>query len=140
VIDPASQPILQAVLRRESRSFLSYAGAAFPWAAAAGGPALAELHRAVKDEAAAVAALGRFLLRGRVAPPPFGAYPAAFTAYNFVALGCLLPRLVEEEATSIARLEADLAAVGPTARPPLEALLAVKRSCLARLRGLSTAA
>jgi hypothetical protein len=138
VIDSRTQAILEEVVRRESRSLLSYIGDAFPWTTTAGSPALATLDRVVKEEGAAVAALGRFLVRNHVMVPPAGAYPSSFTSYNFVALSFLVPRLEEEEKRSIAVLEADLGKIGDAARAPVEALLAIKKKNLEALSSLET--
>jgi hypothetical protein len=137
VIDPHSQAVLQDVVRRESRSLLSYIGDAFPWTTAAGGPALASLRQAVRDEGAAVTALGRFLVRHHAGLPYLGSYPASFTSWNFVALDFLLPRLVEEERRTIAELEAALPPLAEAVRGPVQALLAVKRRNLETLQALA---
>ena len=138
MIDSQTEAVLQGIVRRESRSLLSYIGDSFPWTTVAGMPALSALERIVKDEGAAVHALGRFLVRQHVTPPPLGSYPASFTSLNFVALSFLLPRLINEEHRSIAALQADLAAIAdPGAKMALEGLLAVKKRNLAALQGLA---
>jgi hypothetical protein len=138
VIDPRTEAILQGIVRRESRSLLSYIGDAFPWTTAGQTPALAALKGAVKDEAAAVNALGRFLVRQGSMPPFLGAYPASFTACNFVALNYLLPRLIDEERRSIAALRSDQDALGDAgSRLAVEGLLEVKMRNFAVLEGLA---
>jgi hypothetical protein len=137
VIDAQTQATLQEVLRRESRSLLSYVADAYPWTTAAGGPALASLNRHIREELAAVNALGRFLVRHRIDLPLLGQYPVAFTTCNFIALSYLLPRLADEERRSIAHLEADLRAIhDPAAREPVDALLAVKKRNLSAMEAL----
>ena len=58
MIDPNSQAGLEEIVRRESRSLLSYVGDSFPWTTAQGGPALARLQEAVRGSKEAVADLG----------------------------------------------------------------------------------
>jgi hypothetical protein len=138
VIDSQTEAVVQGIVRRESRSLLSYIGDSFPWTTAAGTPALTVLERIVKDEGAAIHALGRFLVRQHVTPPPLGSYPASFTSFNYVALSFLLPRLIDEEQRSIDALKADLVAVADAgAKMALEGLLAVKQRNLAALQGLA---
>lgn len=137
MIDAASQAVLQDILRRESRSFLAYIGDAFPWTTAAGGPAAAELNRLVKREVAAVTGLGRFLVKRKVMPNFIASYPAAFTACNFIALGWVVPRLLELQRQAIAELQADLAKVADEpSKQEAERLLGVKRETLAGLETL----
>jgi hypothetical protein len=141
VIDPQTEALLQAIVRRESRSLLLYVGAAFPWTTARGGPALDRLRQLIHEEADAVAALGRYLVRRRVTPPAPGAFPTAFTSYNFVALDYLLPRLAEAQRSAVAALEQDAAALrDPPARAEVKALLEVKRRTLAGLEALAAPA
>jgi hypothetical protein len=138
VIDPASQAVLQEVLRRESLSFLAYIGAAYPWATSADTPRLNILNKLIRQEVEAVASLGRFLVRHKVPQPFIGSYPMSFTSCNFIALGYLVPRLLEGQKRSIAELQADLARVqdGP-ARQELQRLLGVKKMTLAGLETLA---
>jgi hypothetical protein len=141
VIDPQTETLLQDIVRRESRSLLLYVGEAFPWTTTRGGPTLDRLKQLVHQEADAVAALGRYLVRRRVTPPALGAFPTGFTTYNFVALDFLLPRLAEQQRVDTAALERDLAAVGdPEARAQVQALLETKRLDLAGLEALAAAA
>jgi hypothetical protein len=138
VIDPHSEMVLQDIVRRESRSLLNYIGDAFPWTTAAGGPALVSLKQAVRDEAAAVTALGRFLVRNHASLPYLGSYPVGFTSWNFVSLDFLLPRLVDEERRSTADLQAAVAKLSDAAKAPAETLLAVKKRNLETLESLAT--
>ncbi len=139
MIDSQTEQILQGIVRRESRSLLSYIGDAFPWTTASRSPMVATLKDAVKAESAAVNVLGRFLVRRNLMPPLLGAYPAGFTALNFVALDYLLPRLIDEERRTIAAVALDLAYFTvEAARAPVEALLKVKKKNLAIMDGLAT--
>jgi hypothetical protein len=137
VIDPETQAILQDIVRRESRSVLSYIGEAFPWVGAGGAPALSKLRQLSQEENEAVAALGRFLARRRAAVSFLGPYPSNFTTLNFVALEHLVPRLVEYERGSIAELERSLARISdPEAQAQVAILLEVKRRNLSQLETL----
>jgi hypothetical protein len=138
VIDEQTQALLQDVFRRESRSVLLYVGDAFPWATAGEEQALGTLRRLIADEGRAVAGLGQFLVRHRVAPLSSGSYPSSFTTINFLALDYLLPRLADAQRRSLAELERDLAAArDPGARAELEKLAAVKRCNLNELDALA---
>ena len=53
-----NQAVLQDIVRRESRSLLSYIGDAYPWTTAAGGPALARLSEIIRQENDAVPSWG----------------------------------------------------------------------------------
>jgi hypothetical protein len=139
VIDPQTEAILQGIMRRESRSLASYIADAYPWTKAAASPALDAVQQAIRNEAEAVSALGRYLVRHRAAVPFLGSYPAGFTSMNFVALDYLVPRLLASQRQLIAAVEADLRRL-PTGGPreQAEALLAVKRQTLAALENLSS--
>jgi hypothetical protein len=138
VIDLSTQTVLQEILRRESRSLLSYVGEAFPWASALEGEALSLLRRMVQDEGRAVAALGQFLVRRRIPLPYVGSYPTSFTTINFLALDYLLPRLADAQRHSIADLERELAVIkDEAARAQVQNLLDVKRRHLPALEALA---
>jgi hypothetical protein len=138
VIDLATQTVLQEILRRESRSLLSYVGEAFPWAGADEGEALSLLRQMVRDEGRAVAALGQFLVRRRIGLPYVGPYPTGFTTINFLALDYLLPRLADAERRAIADLERELALIkDEAARRQVQDLLDVKRRHLPALEALA---
>jgi hypothetical protein len=138
VIDAQSQSVLLDVLRRESRSLLAYVGEAFPWTADESSPALVTLGRLTRQESDAVTAVGRFLLRNRVTPPPLEPFPVQFTSWNFIDLKYLLPRLIDAERQSIARLEADLPRLDEPSRAVAADLLAVKRRSLTALERLAS--
>ena len=140
MIDPQSQTLLQDILRRESRSVLSYVAEAYPWTTRAEEKALTDLQQLIAAERAAVNCLGQFLVRRRIPLPFLPSYPAHFTTINFLALDFLLPRLIEQERRSIADLERDLAALhDPAARAEVEKLLALKRRHLPQLEELASA-
>ncbi|MGL4554905.1 MAG: hypothetical protein ACRC33_27370, partial [Gemmataceae bacterium] len=82
MLDTTSLRILADVLKRESASLLSYTADAFPWTTAQSAPALGTLRGVVDAHAAAVADLGRFLVKNKTATPPLGAYPSYFTYLN----------------------------------------------------------
>jgi hypothetical protein len=139
VIDAHSQRLLQEILRRESRSVLTYVAEAYPWTTSTRTKELMDLQQIIAAEREAVTCLGRFLVRQRVPLPYLPSYPAHFTTINFLALDFILPRLIEHERQSIADLERDLAAMkAPAARAEVEKLLTVKRNQLPRLEELAS--
>jgi hypothetical protein len=138
VIDPHTQAVLQEIVRRESRSLLSYMADAYPWTTVAGSRALTTLRQVIHDESEAVAELGRYLVRQKAPVPFLGSYPAGFTTCNFISLEFLLPRLLTAQQDLITVLEADLGRLPPgESRAQVEALLAVKRKDLATLQTLA---
>jgi hypothetical protein len=127
VTDPQTAA-MQAILRRESRSFLQYIGDTLPWPAPENEEVEARLRPLIEEERAATAELGRFLVRSRVPLPYVGPYPAAFTTTNFISLARLLPPLIEEERRAVGALERELDdLVDPEARVCVQGLLDVKR-------------
>src|SRR5262249_57477855 len=107
-MDAQTQTTLQEILRRESRSVLSYVGDAYPWTTARGDAALTKLRHLVADERAAVAGLGRLLTRHRLPMVYLGSYPTSFTTINFLALDYLLPPLIAFEGQSLPHLQLHL--------------------------------
>jgi hypothetical protein len=141
VIDPRTQALLQNIVSRETRTLLLYTGDAFPWTRTEGQEVLGRLQQLIGTERSAINALGRFLARQRIPPPPTGLYPGSFTSWNFVALEALLPRLVQAQEESIAALEKDLHALtNAEARAEVEKLLAAKKNTLESLRVLNPVA
>lgn len=131
--------ILQDVVRRESRSLLLYIGDSFPWTTNAHAPDLVTMRRLVTREANAISTVGKYLVRQRITPPPYGSYPSSFTSCNFIDLAFLLPRLMAAQDLSIVALTADIEHIPePEAKKQLVALLDVKRSTLAGLAALSS--
>ena len=139
MIDAQSQAVLQTVLRREGRSELMYVAEAYPWAAARGSAARAELQALIREEADALTALARWMTRQRVPLPYLGAFPTGFTTINFIALDYLLPRLRDQQREEVSQLERDVRSVSdPEARAQLESLLGLKRRHLATLEALAS--
>ena len=137
MIDPATQTLLQDILRRESRSALRYVTEAFPWTTSTEDKALASLKQIIAEEREAVIDLGRYLVRQRIPMPFLPSYPASFTTINFLAFDYVVPMLIEHQRRSIADLERDLAALtDPAARAEVEKLLAVKQRHLPQLEAL----
>lgn len=138
MIDAETQAVLQDILRRESRSLLSYIGDAYPWTTTEGGSGLKTLLTLIKQEAAAVTSLGRHLVRSRIPTPFIGSYPASFTSWNFIALGHLVPRLLDEQKRAIVALEANLPRIhDEKAKEEVERLLGVKKMTMACLEVLA---
>jgi hypothetical protein len=141
VIDGQTYSRLQDIIRREGRSLLQYAVDSFPWTSGNEGEAMACLHELAREEAEATTSLARYLVKHRLTPPWLGAYPMAFTSFNFLALDRLLPLLVEHQRRGIADLEVDVRQVEDhEARTHLQHLLEVKRQNLKRLEALVPAA
>ena len=137
MIDAQTYSRLQDVIRREGRSLLQYAAESVPWTVTAADVRPALLQQAAHDEAEAVGELSRLLARHRLTPPWLGAYPMAFTSFNFLALDRLLPLLVKHQIRGVAALEADLAALeDPEVRDAVRGLLNVKQENLKKLEGL----
>jgi hypothetical protein len=137
VIDAATKAVLHDVVRRESRSVLTYVGDAFPWTAARDGAALERVRALIAAEGEAVAALGKYLTKQRAPVGFLGSYPSSFTTINYLSLEHLLPRLLDFETQALADLERDLAAVhDPQARALVEKLADLKRSHVAVLEEL----
>ena len=137
MIDPQTQALLQAILRRESRSVLMYVAEAFPWTTAEQTKTLAEVQQLIAAEREAIACFGRYLVRRHIDLPYLPSFPAHFTTINFLALDYILPRLIEHERVSLADLEHDLHAIkDPEARAEVEKLLTLKRRHLMQLEQL----
>lgn len=131
--------LLQDVVRRESRSLLLYIGDSFPWTANDHAPDLVTMRKLVTREANAISTVGKYLVRQRITPPPYGSYPSSFTSCNFIDLAFLLPRLMAAQDLLIVALSADIAHVHePEAKKQLLALLDVKRTTLAGLAALQS--
>jgi hypothetical protein len=138
VIDAGSQAVLHEIVRRESRSLLSYIGDSYPWTTSEGVPGVAVLAKLIRQERASVTALGQYLVRHKAPPPFIGSYPAQFTSWNFIALEYLVPRLQEAQKRAITELQADLSKITDVpSRQQCERLLGVKRMTLAGLEGLA---
>jgi len=125
--------------RRERLSFLQYVRQATPYAGPADRTVLERVRELAGAEAAGLDGFAEYLDRSRVTVPFLGAFPSAFTNYNFVAVRKLLPELAADEARGLATLERDAAAVPPgDARTWLEKLAEAKRMHLMELGKLTT--
>jgi len=132
--------LLQEIVRRESRSMLTYVGEAFPWAPSRQADTLSRLQAVVAANNAAVAALGRYLTKLRQPLAYFGSYPGNFTTINFLSLDHILPKLAASERANVAALERDLTNItDKDALAHVELLLGVKKAELVKLEFLRTA-
>lgn len=131
-------PLIQDVLRRESRSVLQYVGDAYPWTEAGKAQELDQLQAVIHEEQEAIGGLMRYLQRHRASTLPSGTYPVGFTTLNFVSLDYILKLLSSYEEQSIADLQAaEAEARDHEARHLLESFIALKRRHLGTLRTLS---
>jgi hypothetical protein len=139
VIDEPTRDLLQACVRRESRSLFQYVRDVPLWVGPADRPALAKLQGLATAEQTATDALGRYLQRRRAGLGHLGAFPSGFTTVNDAALHYLLPQLILEQRAAATALEADLARVSDAdARDHLATLLQLKRQHLPELEGLTS--
>src|SRR6478735_2737986 len=77
--------------RRERLSFMQYVRQATPYAGPADRPLLERVRELAAAEAAGLDGFAEYLDDARVPVPFLGAFPTAFTNYNFVAIRKLLP-------------------------------------------------
>src|SRR5262245_5477685 len=132
---------LVEIVRREARTFLQYACDAYPWTTADAEGARERLFQLAAEERDAVGRIGRRLQRRRVPVPPPDPYPMEFTDWNFVALGALWPKLVDEQRKAIAERERDrFAVVDPEAQALVQQLIELKQTHLKALQELAAAA
>jgi hypothetical protein len=140
VIDAQSLPVLQELVRRESRSLLQYIHDSFPWTPENEQPALAQLRQFAEEERESAAALGRWLARNRQMVPNLGAYPSGFTTINYASLDYVLPKVAKHEREGLARLDQDLTAIkDAAARALVAALIDKKREHLSAVEKLAAA-
>ncbi len=140
MMDPGTVSTLYAILRREGRSLLQYSRDAYPWTSADERDVVASLQRMIDDERSVCDAISRLLIRRRLTLPFIGAYPMAFTSYNFITLGKLTSLLAEHQRQSLAALRPQLAAVNdPDARLLVQQLLDMKQSHLRELERMAAA-
>jgi hypothetical protein len=104
-MDAASQKLLQALFRKESRSLLQYVSEADPWTTKTNHRLLEQVITLAREEQTALAKMARLLLKHHVLEPTPVNYPSNFTTINFVALEHLLPLLIDNERKCIAELE-----------------------------------
>ena len=97
MIDESMRDVLQACVRRESRSLFQYVRDVPLWVSPADRPILAKLHGLAAAEQAATDKLGRYLQRRHAGLGHLGAFPSEFTTVNDAALHYLMPKLIEEQ-------------------------------------------
>jgi hypothetical protein len=134
----ANAQLLQAILRRESRSLLQYAGEAFPWTTSRQKETLAGLTKIIEEERTVAAEFAGWLAKKRLSPTYLGPYPSNFTNMNFVTLDFFLRLLVDYQKQAIADLERDLPRItDPEALGIVQKILITKRRHLEVLLDLS---
>lgn len=123
--------------RRERLSFLQYVRQATPYAGPADRTLLDRVREFADAEAEGLDGFAEYLDRSRVKVPFVGAFPTAFTNYNFIAVRKLLSELMADGRRGLAELERDLAELpAGEARAWLEKLAGVKRMHLTELAKL----
>jgi hypothetical protein len=124
--------------RRERLSFMQYVRQATPYAGPADRPLLERVRELAAAEAAGLDGFAEYLDDARVPVPFVGAFPTAFTNYNFVAIRKLLPELIADEARGLAALDQDVGEL-PSGewRTWLEKLAEAKRRHLTELKKLA---
>lgn len=123
---------------REKLSFLQYVGQSVPYASTADRPIVERLHELARSEAAELESLADYLRAKRISVPHIGAFPSAFTNYNFIAVRKLLPQLVADEGRGLADLERDAAALSAGKhRDWIEKLSLTKRMHISELEKLA---
>jgi hypothetical protein len=133
----ACEDRLVEAYRRERLSFLQYIRQATPYAGPTDRPVSARVRELADAENAGLNGFAEFLDVKRVRVPFVGAFPTAFTNYNFVAIRKLLPELIADERRGLAALEADTAALkAGEARTWLEKLAVAKRVHVTELEKL----
>jgi len=134
---PAWAPILQAVFRREQRTFLQYVHEAYPWTAFSD-ERLGKLQQLIDEEQRSTVALASFLRRQRIDLLYSRSFPLAFTALHFVSLDFLLPHLIKHQQDAIAALEQDIAQLtDPEPQEVVRGLIELKRRHLQELESLA---
>jgi hypothetical protein len=133
-MDACVQSTLDRVYRREALSFLQYVRQTTPYAGPADRPLAGRLREMAATEADALERFADWLEDWHMTRPQPGAFPSAFTNYNFVAVRKLLPGIVTDHARALAELERDLATLPPGGvRDQVEGLAAMKRMHLTEL-------
>lgn len=132
------QATLFEIYRRERLSFLQYIGQASPYADPPDRPMRDRVLELAHAEAAQLDELANHLDRKRVTLPRIGAFPTAFTNYNFVAVRKLVPELVAGERRGLQALQTDAAALPDgDERKLVEKLAAAKQTHLNELEKLT---
>jgi hypothetical protein len=138
LIESDLQAALVDVYRRELLSFLQYVNQASPYAGAKDRQFLERVRELARLEGTELERFAGWLDRNHIAPPYVGAFPTAFTNYNFVALRKLLPEIIADERRGISALERDASAFpAGDARVWVETLAATKRLHVNELERLS---
>jgi len=123
---------------REMLSFLQYVGQSVPYASPSDRPIVERLCELARSEAAGLDGLADYLGANRMSVPHVGAFPSAFTNYNFIAVRKLLPRLVADEGRGLADLERDATSLPPGKdRDWIEKLSSTKRMHVSELEKLA---
>lgn len=135
MIDDRDAARLTAIYRRERLSFLQYVGQVRPYAGATDTAAREAVVAMAEEERLAGEAFGDRIDKLRVTLPHVGAFPTAFTNYNFTDVRTLLPLLVDAQERDLAALETDEAGL-TVARAEVRSLVDLKRTHLERLRTL----
>lgn len=134
---PAEVQVLQKIIRRESLSLLQYTPEAFPWIRSTEQESLAQLEKMVGEQARAIAGLQQLLARHRVPLGYVGTFPD-YTGVNFIALDCLLQRLISEQRRGLTELARDLSQImDGEARGLVEQMQEMKQRHLKALEGLA---
>jgi hypothetical protein len=138
VIDEPTRDVLQACVRRESRSLFQYVRDVPLWVGPADRPALAKLKGLATAEQSATDRLSRYLQLKKIGLGHLGAFPSGFTTVNDAALHYLLPQLIREQRAAAGSLEADLGRITDAdAKEHLATLLQLKRQHLPQLEALT---
>jgi hypothetical protein len=136
MLDTAAENRLQHLFRRENRSLLQYVRQASPWVAEQDRDRLKRVMELADAEFEVIGELGALLEEWHIPQPYLGAFPGAFTNYNFIALRTLLPKLIDDHRRGVAELERDAAALNGPQREAIAAFLEAKRKHLAELESL----
>jgi rubrerythrin len=134
----AELPVLQEIVRRESRSLLQYIHDSFPWTPNGERAELSRIRQFAEEQRKGAAELSRWLAKRRHNVPYLGSYPSGFTTINYVALHYVVPKLIADEKQGLAQLEQDLASVtDPEARAIVEKIAVSKRAHLQALEAFA---
>ncbi|MBO0697872.1 MAG: hypothetical protein J2P46_05735 [Zavarzinella sp.] len=130
--------VLVDAYRRERLSFLQYARQAAPFVGPEDRAVFDRIRDLAEAECATLDGLGEYLDQNRITVTHVGAFPTAFTNYNFIAVRKLVPRLVEDEARGLATLKRDASGLPPgESRTWLEKLAESKRMHLNELEKMA---
>jgi hypothetical protein len=137
MIDAATQTRLQHLFSREHRSLLQYISQATPWCRECDRPLLEKITSLAVAELAALRRMGEWMDANRIALPYLGAFPTAFTSYNFVDIRKLVKPLEAEQRKELADLERETSTLSEAEpRNPVKELVELNRTHLALLQSL----